>query len=139
MPGTAPTLLKEMLDRFQAIKLEYQKLEDKLSKGPSSYYFGKLQDYIDGLFSLSKFKIGDKVALVDDVDISNAPGWRGSEHFLKKGATAVVEDVDFGKKGFHYCVVFDNETFLHPITGIATKVSIKHSYWFLESDLYKVE
>lgn len=126
--------VSDILAGLNQMRDAHVNLERTLSSGPASFYFEKLGVYIDGLFSFSKFKDGDPVQLAHDINCNSAPGWAGSEHFLKRGATAKVEEVDYGKRGFSYGIVFDNETWLDQ-KGVARPVSDKHQFWMLEKDL----
>lgn len=126
--------VSEILKGIEQLQKAQDKLNAVLSSGPASFYFKKLGNYIDGLFSFAKFKEGERVQLARDYDCSKAPGWAGSEHFLKEGATAVVSDIDYNERGFIYGIVFDNETWLDQ-KGVARPVISKHEYSFRESDL----
>lgn len=80
------------------------------------------------------FKVGQRVQLVKDVDCSDAPGWKCSEHFLKKGAMATVDSVEVRKeKRFAYYLIFDNETWLSDQGP--KPVSQRHAYCFGESSI----
>lgn len=132
--GTMPRKIKNILAGIAEARDSFIKLERLLSGGPATFYFEKIEEYIEGLFRLGKFKIGDAVQLVSDFDCSDSPGWRGCEHFLKRDAVAVISDVCFGKRGFSYGVVFDNETYVGQ-DKVPQPVSKKHEFWFLESTL----
>lgn len=75
------------------------------------------------------FKVGSRVQLSKDVDCSNAPGWKCSEHFLKKGAIAVVHSIEVRKeKRFAFYLQFDHETWLSDAGP--KPVTDKHLYCF---------
>ena len=137
--GEAERKMREILATIGELRDAQGKLESVLSRGPASFYFEKLGDYITGLFSFSKFKIGDAVALAHDHDFSRSPGWHGREHFIKKGAAAKITDIDYGKRGFSYGIEFDNETWIDDFSkkgkAIERPVDRKGQYWFGESAL----
>ena len=125
---------KDILAAIGEVRDAYGKLERLLSNGPASYYFERIGDCIDGLYSFAKFKADDAVALVRDIDCDDKPGWAGCEHFLKAGAPARVQEVEFRKGGFVYGVQFDEETWVDR-DKIIRPVSSKHQFWFRESDI----
>lgn len=135
---SAPSMAQKIKEVYAAqrdAQAAHEKLSGILRGGPASFYFEKMGEYIEGLLSFSKFKIGDKVALAKDVDCSDKPGWAGSEHFLKAGATARVTDLDYGKGVFQYGVEFDCETYLHFQTQKPEPITAKHQFWFRETSL----
>lgn len=125
--------VSEILAGLDAVRDSHSKLDRALSGGPASFYFEKIKDYIDGLFGFAKFQVGSRVCLAADYDCSDAPGWKGCEHFLKRGVAAIVRECDFRRGRFVYAVEFDNETWMDG--KIARPVSQKHQFWFTESDL----
>jgi hypothetical protein len=76
------------------------------------YEIDQLAEYVEGLFSFSKFKIGDTVILNKTPIITNeiSHGWIGYKDILVKGAKAKVEAVDYFKsRGFVYDLMFGKE------------------------------
>lgn len=67
----------------------------KLDGGPASYYLKKLNVYVVGLFSLSKFKVGDKVQLKNSHTFPDDHGWHCYESLMVEGSIATVKAVDF--------------------------------------------
>lgn len=135
---SAPRMVEKIKEIYTAQRdatAAHNRLSGILSGGPASFYYEKMDEYIQGLLSFSKFKIGDRVALVKDIDCSDKPGWAGCEHFLKAGATARVTDLDYCKGGFQYAVEFDHETYLHFQTKKPEPIKDKHQFWFRETSL----
>ena len=133
MDGAEPEKMKKIFGAITDLRDSFNNLDSLLSSGPASYWFKRMEEYVDGLFSFSKFKIGDRVELAKDVDCSDKPGWRGCEHFLKAGAKATINDISFSKSGFGYGVQFDVETWMDK--KVARPVGDKHQFWFQETSL----
>lgn len=132
--------VKEALTHAQAAYKEFQKAEDILSGGPSSYYFQRIEEYVEGLFSFCPFRIGDKVVLVKKPQIDEKSGWWGCRHFLVEGAIGTVREVDYYPWHFTACVEFDNESWIdswnkkeiHPVEN-------KHVFHFSEDYLLVIK
>ena len=78
-----------------------------------SYAIERLKEYRQGLFSYSKFKVGDIVKLAKTPTITDTEnwGWIGCKKYLIKNALAKVVDVDYYKGHFRYDLEFiDLET-----------------------------
>jgi len=75
-----------------------------------SYIIEKLEEYKEGLFSYSKFKVGELVKLTLTPNISEKEnwGWLGYKDYLVKGAIGKVADVDYYKGFFRYGLLFGN-------------------------------
>jgi hypothetical protein len=129
--------VSEILAGLDAVRDSHSKLGRALAGGPASFYFEKIKDYIDGLFGFAKFQIGSRVCLAADYDCSDAPGWNGCQHFLKRGAAATVQECDFRKGRFVYAVEFDRETWMDG--KIERPVSSKHTFTFAETHLVPIE
>lgn len=129
---------KEILRAIGEIRDAYNKLDRILSSGPASYYFKGIEDCIDGLFSYAKFKEGDIVELVRDIDCSDKPGWGGCEHFLKAGSRASIDEVNFIDRSFRYGVQFENESWIDQ-DKVIRPVKQKHQFWMRESNLRLTE
>lgn len=95
-------------------------LIEDLSKVPSQdlrYQLDKLREYRSALFAMCPFQVGDRVALRDDyeIDPKTSWGWLGYERMMVKGATAVVQEIDWLRIGdmkrgaFTIRVLFDVE------------------------------
>lgn len=132
-----PSKIGKIIGALSETREGLKKLESLLATGPATFYFERIVEYIDGLFSFSQFKMGERVCLVKDIDCNDKSGWISSAHFLKKGATAVVHDLDYYGRGFRYGIVFDNDTWLDS-KGIAHASLDKGQFWFSEHDLAKV-
>ncbi len=57
-------------------------------------------------------KIGDRVKLIRDIDISDAPGWECSKHFLVAESTGTIHTRTYKNDKFTYGIMFDNESWL---------------------------
>jgi len=116
---------------------------DVLSGGPASYYFDKLNGYLDALFNkYAPFRVGDIVVLKKTYKVTSAAcGWEGSKHFLVKGSRAEVRHVDYcSKKGcFTADLIFDDDSW---IDGKGKKRPIKRedrgTFHFTEEYIRKV-
>lgn len=86
------------------------------------------------IFDLSKFKIGDRVQLTKTPKIDDTSGWRGSKHFLIKGAKATVSDLYFRKSSFYYLLCFDDDSYID-FNGKVCKTDRKSLFIFSENDL----
>ena len=81
----------------------------------------RLQEYVDGLFSFAKFKVGDTVRLKEKITFPDGHGWKHCEHNMIKGATALVKDVDwYDDRGFTYLIMFHHQTYISSLTGEET-------------------
>lgn len=98
---------------------------------------------VGGLFERSPYKEGDRVTLIKTPDLSNAPGWKSSAHYLIPGSPATVKTVEFDKKGFYFLIEFDNESWITTWgedKGKINKVhpNQRHVYGFRENLLRKL-
>jgi hypothetical protein len=108
--------LKEKLTAVQkhfiAINDDIQSLNNELSSGPGSFYFEKVIEYIDGLFSFAKFKpeFQNVVMAIDWKDIeNNAPGWESAKNWFYKGAAVDIVGMDYRNKQFVYEISFRDD------------------------------
>lgn len=110
-----------------------------LQGGPLNYYLEKAFEYQEALFDrFAPFKAGDRVALVEAFKTDDERhGWYGCQHFLVKGAEAVVESVDYKDGRFIADVVFDNESWIDD-KGKVRLVEQKHTFAFGESRLKRI-
>lgn len=125
--------LNEIRESLSGVNDALCKLNSVVSHGPATYYFERIMEYFDGCMAASKFKVGDRVELVEDVDTSDAPGWNNSKHFLIKGAKATVDEVDYYNGKYRYSVVFDDETWINT-KGEKVPTEKKHYFTMSESD-----
>ncbi len=77
--------------------------------------------------------VRDRVVLRKTVD-PLPHGWAGYGHFLIAGARAVVCDLDFGKNGFSYGVLFEDESWIGR-DGTVNPAREKGQFWLSEADL----
>lgn len=90
----------------------------------------RLEVLAEGLFSLAKFKEGDIVYFVKDIECTG--GWASSKHFLIAGNSATVRSVNFNCQliddvkvfQFEYSVVPQGQTWIrsYRIDGVDTEV-----------------
>lgn len=111
---------------IDSMKLAHEGMEkikqanQMLQGGPATFYHERVEEYVNGLFSFARFKIGDKVALTEEweshfakeLDRYQNHGWQSMKHFLVRGAVAIVKSVDFHKGSFMYGVEFENESWI---------------------------
>ncbi len=127
-----------MRDQVENAKAGWKLIQDEMDKfrgGPLPYTMDVLLAAHDLLLErFAPYKVGDRVELAGDVDVSKSPGWASSAHFLKRGAKATVEAVRVREsKKFGFDVIFDEETWVD--NGVPKPVSSKHTYSFGESAL----
>ena len=119
---------------IQKVSDALQQIEEamaSLHSGPSNYYFTKMRLYAEGLFKMSPYKIGDNICLRHTLDIGQGSGWRHCRHFLIKGASGVVREIDYDESGFVYGIIFDNESFIDQ-HGDECPVKDKHLFYIEE-------
>lgn len=65
------------------------------------------------------FKVGNRVRLTETPVITKetAHGWLGSKHFLVAGALGTVKGLDCYEGWWTVGVVWDDETWIHHVTG----------------------
>lgn len=78
-----------------------------------------LEDIKHLFLSKCKFKVGDLVALKQEIVVEKGSGWAGCTHFMYQGSPAVVKEVwyvrdykDPTKGDYMYYVTFDDETWV---------------------------
>ena len=76
--------------------------------GIDSWEVERLNEFVDGLFSFSKFKEGETVAIYKTPIITDkvAWGWLGYKKHLIRGARGVIRKVDYWDGHFRYDVLF---------------------------------
>jgi hypothetical protein len=108
------TKTNEMIDLICDVLTQTHAQLDRLDRGPTSYYFGKVKTYVQALFNYSRYKVGDKVMLVRDVETNPSSGWYAYREWLVRGSPATVFSLDYesrdGYHGFVYNLTFDRET-----------------------------
>lgn len=109
----------------------------------------KLQQFKHFLETQGRFKVGDRVELVETPDINekHSWGWLDAKHFLIKGAKATVNEVSYYNGQFGYAIAVDDESWIdskglvHPRSnkkcpipdcGMTHKI---HSFHFSEGQL----
>jgi hypothetical protein len=123
------------LDHWRKAFNEIEAGHKALSSGPASYYFEKLEGYIEALFTkYAPFQEGDRVVLTGTPDTNN--NWHPSRHFLIPGAVGTAIAVDYYRGSFHADVVFDDESWIDD-KGIVHPAENKHTYTIREALLAK--
>lgn len=98
---------------FLAIDDNIKLMNNELSTGPGSFYFEKVIEYIDGLFSFAKFKpeFQNVVLAIDWKEVeNNAPGWESAKNWFYKGAAVDIIEIDYQNKQFVYNISFRDDT-----------------------------
>jgi hypothetical protein len=108
---------------------------------PSVYSVEVIDNYIKGLFSYSKFKIGDAVEMADTYPVSKEEswGWWGYRHLLVRGSKAIVENVDWQKGEFIYYVKFLDNSYIDSRSGSIHPVSTSELGVFCLSEKWLTE
>ena len=129
----------DCIERVQETFIKMKEVEELLQGGPSSFYFEKMDAYVEVLFErFAPFKKGDRIKLskTPEITLDKSWGWMGSKHFLVKGAKGTVQavDLDARNKKFYAEVVFDNESWKNSNDGVVTLYDKdkRHNYAFGE-------
>lgn len=138
-------MLSERLEKY----LQYLDKQTKLHEE----FFGKshalhsavanLKGYLEGFFTLAKFKPGDRVQLVDDVNPTedSRPGWVAYAPTLVHGAKAEVAHVDFCSHldpsifEFRYDIRFDTQLWVSSMDGEVKESDERSLFSFWEHEL----
>ncbi|MCA6510333.1 MAG: hypothetical protein IM566_04160 [Pseudanabaena sp. M152S2SP2A07QC] len=113
---------------------------DKLLNGGELGF--KLEEVLGSYASLFNrfcpYKVGDRVQLIEDLDIPEGHGWYCAKHFLIKGAIATVKDVGYRDDLFSFGLEFDNESWVHYKTCEIIPIKEgKHLFYFAENKIEK--
>jgi hypothetical protein len=124
----------QITEALEEVNQAMKNLNMALSSGPASFYYDKLIGYYEGCMAAAKYQVGDRVVLAHDLDLTNAPGWQPSAHFLIKDSPATVKGIDYRKGKYVYDVMFDYESW---INDKKQKVMIedRHTFCMHEEDL----
>jgi hypothetical protein len=85
----------EYVDYLKAVKAKVSELDNLLSKELGFKLNEVLESYSSLFNRFCPRKIGDRVKLKADVQISKDSGWNGCQHFLIKGAIATVKTTEY--------------------------------------------
>ena len=136
----------EMIKALDELHESFEHLKSVTNSGPASYYFERMKEYYEGCMKASKFKLGQRVQLKEDVDTSEKPGWDHCKHFLIKGAPASIRDVDYLDGRYIYDLEFDNESWIKDYEGfkklrkpVEVLTKDKHVFRFAEKHLEKLQ
>lgn len=88
----------------------------------------KCEEYRQGCLAASKFKSGDRLVLVKDIDLTHAWGWEHCKHFLIKGEKVTVDSYDYFNGQYVYDVIFDNESFISAFDNQTYFIKKKHTF-----------
>lgn len=117
--------VRQAFDCYMEAMQSLKKANNLLSCGPAEFYFARMQEYIEGLFSLAPVQIGNRVVLTTDQKCKGT-GWQPWAHFLVTGSAGEVRQIDYHSKQFWADVVFDNESW-----------SNRHTFRIKQADLRK--
>lgn len=69
----------------------------------------RLEYFQKELFKYSKFKVGDKVKLIETPNITEKTnwGWIGYKDYIIKGANVTIQEIDHYGGTFRYMIEFD--------------------------------
>lgn len=104
-----------MRDKFENVRKASKLMSEAdrlLGNGPWQYYLDQLLKAYDLLMDkYAPFRVGDKVQLREAplIDDKHAPGWRGYEKLLRKGARGKVVEAECVDGRFRFGIVFDAE------------------------------
>ena len=90
-----------------------------------------LQSYTSLFNRFCPYKVGDRVKLKSDLNISDNSGWQSSKHFLIKGAIATVKDCGYRNDLFFFGLEFDDESYIDRL-GEISPVTAKHLFYLSE-------
>ena len=121
--------IKDIATGLEGVRDAMNALNGVLSSGPASYYFERIIEYYKGCMAASKFKVGERVRLKEDIK-----DWDHCTHFLIEGAIGTVEEVDYYKGVYYYDIMFDNETWIDS-KGIKQVPKTKHTFRFAQKSL----
>lgn len=128
--------IKEALKCAQDGNILFQKAASLLSGGPTSYYFAKVEEYVNALFGrFAPFQVGHRVMLTAAPNTNNS--WKFCAHFLIPGACGDVSAVDYSDGRFVADIVFDNESWIDD-AGIEHLAENKHTFRIGESILTNI-
>lgn len=113
---------------IEAFKL-LERARDILARGPSSFYFKKLESYVAALFTFSPAQIGDTVEMVEIPDTSGT-AWAGYEKTIfLPGSRGIVRELDWRDGHFTFGVVFEREWWIgEDGTEFHTRDDCKHMF-----------
>lgn len=93
---------KEVVNTIRKIKI------------PTEWALESIDEYISGLFSFSKFKVGQSVCMASTYPVNQKDswGWMAHRHLFKAGSKAKIVEVDWRKGQFVYCIQFVKNTWI---------------------------
>lgn len=128
---------KELIELSEAITATRQKFLS-FADGTGDWGIKKVvESYLSMFDRFCPFKVGDRVALVETLDIPKDSGWYTSRHFLVRGEIGTVTQRGYRNGEFEFYVMFDNETRIDR-DGKLQPVDDKHNFVLPESALCNV-
>lgn len=105
----------------------------------TNYSIEKVKEYVEGLFSFAKFKVGDEVRMASDYPITKngSPGWWCFRHLLSKGSLATIREVDYRKSTFNYAITFQESTWMDDEGKVHESHYSKGAMFYLEEKWLK--
>lgn len=97
-----------------------------------------VESYLSMFERFCPFRVGDRVKLRATPDLTDAPGWKGSKHWLVAGAAGIVRARGYTGGAFSFDVEFDDESWKDD-AGVVRPTSCKHTYGFREHFLLPAE
>lgn len=127
--------IEEYLDRWAEADEHMKAVRDAFSGGPMNYCIKEVVNCHKSLFDrFCPYKVGDKVQLTKTPCTDN--GWRGSSHFLKKGAKGKVKERGYSGEQFTFLIVFDQDSWIDTDGNVHMRSKKERGgYMFNESHL----
>jgi hypothetical protein len=128
-------VVSEAMKLYQEAFGKIQNAQDVLARGPQSYYFERILEYVEVLFNrYAPFKAGDRIVICKAPNCNN--GWKAHEQDLQKGAKGEVEGIDFYKGKWRVDIVLDKETWMD--NGVRRACKTKHTFCLNEDEVVKI-
>lgn len=126
----------EYLKTFREAANHFKKGNELLQGGPLEFYLTEMATAFEEFVArCARFHEGDRVELIEKLDLENSPGWKHCEHFLVPGNPATVEGIAFKNRRFCYDLVFDRETWIDFRGGTERPVERKCRFLVAENHL----
>jgi hypothetical protein len=94
----------------------------------------RIEEYINGLFSFAKFKVGDKVRMAKTYPVNEKDswGWMHARHLLRQDQPATVVACDYYDGTFRYGITFDEKTYMDRDGKVHPTDDDGGQYWLSE-------
>jgi len=122
---------------LNGIYAKIKELDKLLDRGELGFKLEQVLGSYASLFNrFCPYKVGDRVQLIEDLDIPEGHGWYSGKHFLIKGAIATVKDVGYRNDLFSFGLEFDNESWVDYETREIIPIKEgKHLLYFAENKI----